>query len=114
MNKIHIPSLRFSDYSDEWELKNGLNPEDSADGNQTDEQGFTNLEKYMNSIVAEITEGQNEGGIILNGIEKSDTGIAEIICKGNNKDTIYNLQGIRIALPKKGVYICNGKKSVFR
>ena len=99
---------------DEWELKNGLNPEDSADGNQTDEQGFTNLEKYMNSIVAEITEGQNEGGIILNGIEKSDTGITEIICKGNNKDTIYNLQGIRIALPKKGVYICNGKKSVFR
>ena len=35
---------------DEWEKKNGLNPNDPADGNTVNEDGYTNLEKYLNSL----------------------------------------------------------------
>ena len=47
---------------DEWEKANGLNPNDAADGNATNPDGYTNLEVYMNSLVADITEKQYEGG----------------------------------------------------
>ena len=39
---------------DEWEKRAGLNPSDSRDGNQDrDGDGYTNLEKYLNSLVGE-------------------------------------------------------------
>ena len=55
---------------DEWETANGLNPNDATDGNLTDENGYTNLENYLNSIVADITASQNEGGELLGYIEE--------------------------------------------
>ena len=37
---------------DEWEKAHGLNPGDAADGNQDmTGDGYTNLEKYLNSLV---------------------------------------------------------------
>ncbi|MHC4565275.1 MAG: hypothetical protein ACYTE3_05890 [Planctomycetota bacterium] len=34
---------------DEWELKNGLNPTDAADGNSdADSDGYTNIEEFLN------------------------------------------------------------------
>jgi len=47
---------------DEWERQHGLDPADAADGNATTADGYTNLEDYLNSIVADITARQNEGG----------------------------------------------------
>ena len=41
---------------DSWETANGLNPNDAADGNTLNAEGYTNLEVYMNSLVADITE----------------------------------------------------------
>lgn len=38
---------------DEWEIENKLNPRDSADGALSFENGYTNLEKYLNSLMAE-------------------------------------------------------------
>lgn len=35
---------------DAWELKNSLNPKKAADGNKVGADGYTNLEKYLNSI----------------------------------------------------------------
>ncbi|MEZ4883991.1 MAG: pectinesterase family protein [Chitinophagales bacterium] len=35
---------------DDWESKKGLNPNDDADGNTVSTDGYTNLEKYLNSI----------------------------------------------------------------
>ena len=35
---------------DEWEIKNGLDPNNPDDRNKVDEDGYTMLEKYMNSI----------------------------------------------------------------
>ncbi len=57
---------------DEWEIANGLNPNDAADRNITTEEGFTMLEVYMASIVEEITNAQNEGGEVLGGIYEYD------------------------------------------
>ena len=47
---------------DDWEYANGLNPNDAADRNTKNSEGYTMLEVYMNSLVADITEAQNEGG----------------------------------------------------
>lgn len=42
--------------SDGWEKAHGLNPKDPADGNaDLNGDGYTNLEKYLNSLVGEYT-----------------------------------------------------------
>ena len=35
---------------DDWERQHGLNPNDPADGNVVSSDGYTNLEKYLNSL----------------------------------------------------------------
>jgi hypothetical protein len=50
---------------DAWETANGLNPNDASDGSAIAENGYTNVENYLNSIVAEITEKQNEDGTLM-------------------------------------------------
>lgn len=45
---------------DEWEIANGLDPENRADGPVMAADGYTNLEHYLNSIVEHITEAQLE------------------------------------------------------
>lgn len=41
---------------DEWELANGLNPNDPTDGNKVTVSGYTALEVYLNSLVGEMIE----------------------------------------------------------
>ena len=53
---------------DEWETAHSLNPNDASDGNTTNEEGYTNLEVYMNALVADITEKQYEGGEVMGSI----------------------------------------------
>ncbi|WZH41760.1 pectin lyase fold/virulence factor [Fusarium acuminatum] len=36
---------------DEWEVKNGLNPQDASDGMKLASNGYANLENYVNSLV---------------------------------------------------------------
>lgn len=59
---------------DAWENSHGLNPNNAADGNTVSESGYTNLELYMNSIVADITAAQNEGGTEMSGTQTMDGG----------------------------------------
>lgn len=47
---------------DEWETAHQLDPNNAADGKLKNAEGYTNLELYLNSIVADITAKQNEGG----------------------------------------------------
>ena len=51
---------------DTWETENGLNPDDAADGKATtlSTEGYTNLEVYMNSLVADITEACLANGTV--------------------------------------------------
>ena len=54
---------------DEWETAHGLDPKKAADGKDIDpETGYTNVEVYLNSLVADITEQQNEGGMPMGSI----------------------------------------------
>ena len=50
---------------DEWEDAHGLDKTKSADGNIVTESGYTNVEIYLNSLVADITEQQNADGELL-------------------------------------------------
>ena len=47
---------------DEWETANGLDANNAKDGTLTASNGYTNLENYLNSLVADITSGELEGG----------------------------------------------------
>lgn len=57
---------------DEWEIANNLNPEDPGDAQLKSLDGiYANIEVYINSLVADIIEAQNEDSIItsINDIE---------------------------------------------
>ena len=99
---------------DEWETANGLNPNDANDGNQTGANGYTNLEIYLNSLVADITTAQNEGGEQWSG--QQTTGISATLMKNKKMNSeLYNLAGQRVAKPcTKGIYISNGVKVVMK
>ncbi len=53
LHSVPPPSDRDGDgMPDKWEMRRGLNPDDSADGNRDrDQDGYTNLEEYLNSLV---------------------------------------------------------------
>lgn len=101
---------------DYWEDANGLDKNNAADGNLTDAEGYTNLERYMNSLVADIMAKENEGGKFLSGTQTYDdaTGIADAAIYNKVTDgRIYNLQGMLVENPIPGsIYIQNGKKFV--
>ena len=44
--------------------------------------------------------------------EVNTTGIATVTADAPTDDRIYNLQGMRVNLPQKGIYIKGGKKYV--
>ena len=51
---------------DTWETTHGLNPNDASDGaKQASGTWYTNVEVYLNSLVEEITNAQNEGGVMM-------------------------------------------------
>ena len=59
---------------DDWEDAHGLDKNDKSDGNLTGEDGFTNLENYLNSLVADITTLQYAEGEQMGYIETKQTG----------------------------------------
>ena len=50
---------------DDYEIANKLDPKNPDDGAEDSGNGYTNLEVYLNSLVADITEGQLEGGEVM-------------------------------------------------
>ena len=46
---------------DAWENAHGLNPNDADDGNNRNDEGYTMLEVYLNSLVEDITTAQYAG-----------------------------------------------------
>ena len=79
---------------DDWEAANGLNPNDASDGAITTSDGYTNLEHYLNSIVAEITEAQYEGGVqqgsIVEQEDPSEVSSYELSPQTSNGDWTFN------------------------
>ena len=78
---------------DDWETANGLNPNDASDGAATASDGYTNLEHYLNSIVAGITEAQYEDGVqqgsIVEQEEPSEVGSYELSPQTSNGDWTF-------------------------
>ena len=113
---INVTDTDGDGIPDYWEDANGLDKNNKADGNQTDAEGYTNLERYMNSLVADIMTKENEGGKFISGNQTYEdaTGIADAAIYNKVADgKIYNLQGMVVSKPVSGrVYIQNGKKFV--
>lgn len=119
--------------SDQWEDFNGLDPNDPTDGNKIGADGYTNLERYLNSLVNVTTinqnkDGEQEGYIIYEDGSTSITGIEDVCTDEYNYSrltdrNIYSLNGTIIkqnasdndfsGLPK-GIYIHQGKKVVIK
>ena len=82
---------------DAYESANGLNPNSATDGSLTAENGYTNLENYLNALVADITDAQNEGGHAEGGIEEENLTPAsefEISAQTSNGDGTFSTGGI--------------------
>ena len=103
---------------DEWEDSHGLDKNDKTDGNAKGEGGYTNLEIYMNALVADITNAQNEGGELLGTTLPDETAslkenrLYPIDSRGDG--FYYTLQGIRTTTPANGIYIQNGHKIIIK
>ena len=102
--------------SDEWEIKNGLDPNDPTDALSfsLDPRGwYRNIEVYANSIVEHIVKAQNENasdpldeyfpeiayiaGVDKITIEKAPSAIRKI--------EYYTLDGRKLSVPQKGINI---------
>ena len=72
LNSLPAPADTDGDgMPDEWEIANGLNPNDNNDGKAVNSEGYTNLEVYLNSLVADITEAQYAEGVAEGYIDKA-------------------------------------------
>ena len=103
---------------DEWETANGLNPQLATDGNLTDAEGYTNLERYMNALVSHIMDQENLGGTMLDGQAAYDlTGITPLRSGryAGSYAPAYRLDGIVAPqLRASGIYVVGGRKVVVK
>jgi len=97
---------------DEWETANGLNPNDASDASTTtvDTKGYyTNVEVYCNSLVETIMKEENSGAE-SSVDEYYPTGVSRINADGSIVATkYYNLQGMELSQPSRGVVIVKQK-----
>lgn len=106
---------------DDWEIENGLDPEDPEDGSDLAESGYTYLEEYLNSLVAHIMVGGMEGGIPLSDwgtLDNPSAGIFQLpydTQNNRNDGKTYTLTGVEVKGDlAPGIYIRNGKKFIVK
>lgn len=120
---------------DDWETANGLNPKLNDSKLYTiDPKGYyTNLEVYMNSLVQDVMIAGNADaiesvqeyypaytkadGTFVAAINGESDNVSEILANNLVETQYFNLQGVRVDNPVKGIYIRmdiyeNGKKRV--
>lgn len=97
---------------DEWELLNGLNPNDASDALKftVDPRGwYNNLEVYANQLVEHIVRGGNSDAIsaVDEYYPSAQSGIGNITTGGGDVERIeyYDLNGIRLSEPAEGITI---------
>lgn len=96
---------------DEWEIANGLDPNDPSDGNKytIDPKGwYTNLEVYANSLVEKIMKACQADGV-SSFEEYYPTFTASVNAVKNNasatKVEYFTLDGQKVSTPVKGINI---------
>lgn len=120
LNSLEAPADTDGDgIPDAWEKENGLDPNNTEDGATLREDGYTNLEHYLNSLVADIMAAGNEGGVMLTGNEVyTDAAVDEIF--GENvrptDNRVFNLMGVEVDRENlaPGIYISNGRKFIVK
>jgi hypothetical protein len=98
---------------DDWETANGLNPNSAADGKtytlDSEKKWYTNLEVYLSSLVEDVMKAGNADA--ENTIDEyypscqSPTGISTITEAAPATIEYYDLKGVRIPHPTKGICI---------
>ena len=104
---------------DEWEIANGMNPNDASDGQKktidTEKGWYTNLEVYMNSLVEQIMkDGNSEADSSVDEYYPqyvSTTVRAMRAETGKSRDR-YDLAGRKVNGNSKGIIINNGVKVI--
>lgn len=101
---------------DWWENAYGLNPNDPTDGNNVNYEGYTYLEVYLNGLVADIMDGGNMGGVMMNDIDGAPAGITNVSVDNRPADDrIFNLMGVEVSGDlAPGIYIRGGQKFIVR
>ena len=97
---------------DEWEIANGLNPNDKSDGNaktiDTEKGWYTNIEVYANSLVESIMKAgmaDGESNYTEYWPAYNTTGISQTRTSTITATEYYDLNGRRLAEPQRGVNI---------
>ena len=97
---------------DDWEIANGLNPNDKSDGNaktiDTEKGWYTNLEVYVNSLVESIMKAgmaDGESNYTEYWPVYNTTGISQTRTLAITTTEYYDLNGRRLAEPQRGVNI---------
>jgi hypothetical protein len=100
---------------DEWEVAKGLDPENAGDAQETTVDGaYPNVEVYLNSLVADIIEGQYEGAELVNVEDKTSSNQIKNKpgnCKINYDSGYLNVQGNQ-QIETIEVYNVSGKKLI--
>ncbi len=126
------PTYRSDDFDtdgdgvpDSWEITNGMDPNNSADGNlyTIDSRGwYTNLEVYINSLVEDIIKNENQNS--YEEVEEyypayNPASISNAMSQTSeiSKVEYYTIDGKKISEPQKGISIrkitySNGQKHV--
>ena len=88
---------------DDYEMANGLNPDDATDGYRLTDSGYSNLELFLNGVA--------DGTIDLTPY-KTDKTAVENVTKNAAKSSgaVYNLSGIRQSKARRGIVITGGRK----
>lgn len=85
---------------DDWEVSQQLNPQDASDGLLLDDNGYTMLEVYLNSLVADITEAQNQGAVASGYIEYD-----------NPNENVVSIPASKIDLDKAEIIMASDGKN---
>lgn len=104
---------------DEWEIANGLNPNDANDGKlytiDSEKKFYTNLEVYINGLVEHITKAQNQDAETA--VEEYYPAQVFLGIKPVTNESVllrveyYSLDGKRLAEPASGVSV---RRQIFR
>ena len=99
-------------------MGNGVNGVTKTDvyvlGNGKSGLGFYMLSGTLQAGKGYLSVSQGTGNAKSFIAFEVTTGVDAVEANGTNDDAVYNLQGIRVANPQKGIYVKNGKKIVIK
>ena len=99
---------------DAWEEAHNLNPRYPLDGKAVAENGYTNVENYLNGLVQHIVEAELSDYAFITGSGKNDldTSATKVFAELQSDDVYYDICGRPVKEPSSGIYIYNGKKII--